>query len=136
MKDSKSSNYLHKENNWKPSLTSHYSEGWEIGSKNGINVIDSYQANATDIDNFINDIVGLKPSQEPATATPSRTKRVAASSSNVKFGKLTLQRGPSKDSSDHRKGVLNDNKISKLGTSASPNNASKTTKSKLLIIIS
>lgn len=51
----------------------------------------------SDINNFIHEFVGSKSPQETTGSLRASLKSVNASASNVKFGKLTLNRGPSKD---------------------------------------
>lgn len=66
-----------------------------------------------------------------STYTPKLT-RINSSASNVKFGKLTLQRGPNnKDLGDVRTPVLNDTKRSKVSRNSSPNHLAQSSKSKL-----
>ena len=48
------------------------------------------------MNNFINEMVGIKSANETPTSRTSLSS-VNATSSKVKFGKLTLNRGPSKE---------------------------------------
>lgn len=74
----------------------------ETSPKKGFNVI-----NSTNVNNFITDMANIKTSKDSmgSSSTPtskSRIKTVTSSSSNIKFGKLTLQRGSGRDNSESK----------------------------------
>ena len=74
-----------------------------------------------DANNFINDIAGLKVIQESLSPMHTTAKRGNSSASNVKFGKLTLQRGPNKDLADVRMGAMAEPMKAKNSRNPSPN---------------
>ena len=75
----------------------------ENTAQKGMNIVYN-----SDINNFIHDIVELKSSQEGISSLRTSLKSVNASSSNVKFGKLTLNRGPSKEKIEAKANFLSE----------------------------
>ena len=101
------------------------------GSQNklGINFIDNLDAG-----NFIKDIAGLRAIPETHKALTPRTKRINSSASNVKFGKLTIQRKPNKDLADVRASSGMEKK--KVSRNTSPYHLAISSKSKFFRNIS
>ena len=59
------------------------------------------------MNNFINEIVGMKSTQE-TTASKTSLNSVNATLSKVRFGKLTFNRGPSQDEAEEKITILAD----------------------------
>lgn len=83
----------------------------------------------SDIASLINEIPGLKLIQETQTWVKTNIKSVEAAASNIKFGKLTLNRGPSKDKIDTKTSFPLDRKHPS-SRNISPSNCNQASKSK------
>ncbi|CAI2362277.1 unnamed protein product [Moneuplotes crassus] len=105
-----------------------------IQNKAGVNFI-----NTSDASNFLHEIIGLKSAygsqmsnNNPHSLTPSKNKG-NSSVSNIKFGKLTIQRGTSKESLDSAVAMSTDRKktVAKLlNFTRTPDQTTKSSKGK------
>ena len=118
MENSKNNEEIYNEHNWFTPIQPHTTT-----NKTGINIIENFEAG-----NFLQDIICMKSAPETyATLTPS-AKRINSSAVNVKFGKLTLQRGPNKDLNDVRGKISSENKKRKTSRNCSPVNHTQNSK--------
>ena len=83
-----------------------------------------------DANNFIHDIVESRSPQDTTNSLRTSLKSVSASASNIKFGKLTLNRAPSKEKVEQKASLPSEINKAPNNRNISPGDLNKMSKSK------